>query len=193
MSSPSALYPSWSVPPVEPDSMVGHFKYLVIKDSPSRAAFLTPLILGKARGYAMKTLRQPKQRACGKGHESVAKRHRGTEVLHQSLLWGHTPQAPHSPSLNTEERAPRQQQGHQCFNGCGSLFVWSRILEQHPTMSVDSSKDPRARRGSLWYQGQREVISYKGIDIRCALQSPGEPAERPLLLNCLSRGVWSND
>lgn len=107
MSSPSALYPSWSVPPVEPDSMVGHFKYLVIKDSPSRAAFLTPLILGKARGYAMKTLRQPKQRACGKGHASVAKRHGGTEVLHQSLLWGRT----HRPHTHPASRLKKELQG----------------------------------------------------------------------------------
>ena len=37
-------------------------------------------------------------------------------------------------SFKTEERAQGQQQTHQWFNGCGSLHVWSKVLEQHPTL-----------------------------------------------------------
>ena len=39
-------------------------------------------------------------------------------------------------NLKTEKKAQSQQQRHQWFNGWGSLHVWSKVLEQHPTVFV---------------------------------------------------------
>ena len=38
------------------------------------------------------------------------------------------------PSFKTEERVWSQHQRYQWFNGWGNLHVWSKVLEQHPTM-----------------------------------------------------------
>ena len=59
--------------------------------------------------------------------------------------------APHLYSFKTKDRAWSQQQRHQQFNGYGTLYLWSKVLERHhPTgcgrqMSVD-----RTRQQSCW-------------------------------------------
>ena len=56
----------------------------------------------------------------------------------------------------------------------GSLHVWSKVLEQHPTVCGTWLA---GHGSSLRSQGQREVTSYGGIDFRLAHQLPGKPAE----------------
>ena len=63
------------------------------------------------------------------------------------------------------------------FNGWGSLHIWSKGLERHPTLCHEQWVEhgtvfpPRDEEGG-------EGTSYSGIDIRWAHQLPGKPAER---------------
>ena len=69
------------------------------------------------------------------------------------------------PSFKTKERARSQQQRHQWFNEWGSLHIWSKVLEQHPTLC---SGRQTGHGSSLCSWGEGEITSYTRIDIRLA-------------------------
>lgn len=90
----------------------------------------------------------------------------------------------YSPSFKIKEGAQRQQQRHQWFNRWGSLHVWSKDLEQNPTVYS-------GRQGKTWRQpsvlgeeGDYQFIG--GTDGRLAHWLPGKPAEGHTLLAPLS-------
>ena len=68
-------------------------------------------------------------------------------------------QALRLPSCKTEERAQRQWQRHQYFNGWGSLHVWSK---KGPGETPHWGQQIAVGHGrSLHYQGKREVTNYR--------------------------------
>ena len=73
------------------------------------------------------------------------------------------------------------------FNEWGSLPIWSKILELHPTYCV------------LWKEGggrlhsweEEEIATYRGIYLKLAYQSPGKLAEELALHIPLMRTISS--
>ena len=86
--------------------------------------------------------------------------------------------APHLYSFKTKDRAWSQQQRHQQFNGYGTLYLWSKVLERHhPTgcgrqMSVD-----RTRQQSCWgWVWGLPVIGESHLIGSLATRDPSSPA-----------------
>ena len=112
---------------------------------------------------------------------TVLKKATNTVGLHPTGLQGL-----HLPSFRTKNRAWSQQQRHRWFSGWRSLYVWSKVLEWHPTVA-DGGQDIAAgfimrTRGD--YQLMSDwFISYQGNEQMG--MPPHDPFDKLLLA-----GAW---